>query len=106
MSHTCTITLTIVVHNKKTTRKEHNENKNKKHHLLLFYRKNDVIVNRSFPICKLVANLRAVSILFTQKHGAHYRNNHSSNLLLSKSIFFLYDSSDGGSRRVAGPCSL
>ena len=48
MSHTCTITLTIVVHNKKTTRKEHNENKNKKHHLLLFYRKNDVIVNRSF----------------------------------------------------------
>jgi hypothetical protein len=32
----------------KITRKEHNENKNKKHHLLLFYRKNDVIVNRSF----------------------------------------------------------
>jgi len=32
----------------KITRKVHNENKNKKHHLLLFYRKNDVIVNRSF----------------------------------------------------------
>lgn len=37
---------------------------------------------------------------------ANYNSNHSSTLLLSKSNFFLYDSSDGGSRRVKGPSSL
>jgi len=35
-----------------------------------------------------------------------YNNNHSFSLLLSKSIFFLYDSSDGGSSSAVGPCSL
>ena len=39
------------------------------------------------------------------RKGANYDDNHSFSLLLSKSNFFLYDSSDGGSRRVAGPCS-
>ena len=47
----------------------------------------------------------STDIEVTNGSRANYNDNHSFTLLLSKSNFFLYDSSDGGSRTVAGPCS-